>query len=274
MGIVNVTPDSFSDGGLFAAPGPAIAHAMSLLEAGAAMLDVGGESTRPRGTAYGEGAPDISVEEETRRVIPVIAGILKARPDAIVSVDTRKPEVARAGLHAGAVIVNLVTGLDPPPDLVTLLSETGAPIVLNHCRGTPSTTFTVSRFTDVVREVSEDLDAVEKRLVEAGVPLERLWRDPGFGFGKDAEENFHLLANLGRLTPPGRVLVAGASRKAFLGSLSAVPPTGRLPESLAAVVMAARLSSRNPVIVRVHDVGETARFLRVLEETVLRMDLS
>ena len=273
MGIVNVTPDSFSDGGRYLETDRAVAHALALLEEGAAILDVGGESTRPRSGTYGEGASDTPVEEELNRVIPVIRGVLAQRPEAIVSIDTRKPEVARAAVDEGARIVNLVTGLDPSPDLVSFARESGVPLILNHCRGTPSTTFAVSRFANVVADVAADLESVEGRLVSEGVSAERIWRDPGFGFGKSADENFLLLANLGKIAPPGRVLVAGASRKAFLGAASRVPPAGRLPESLAAVVMAARVSSKTPVVVRVHDVAETARFLAVIEETIERVNL-
>jgi dihydropteroate synthase len=263
MGILNVTPDSFSDGGRFADATGAVAEGVLFADLGAAVVDIGGESTRPRGKTYGQGAPSISEREEANRVLPVLSSLRRERPSVPISIDTRHTEVARAALDAGADIVNLVTGLDASADLLSLIAESGAGIVLNHCRGTPETTFEESSFSDVVSEVAGDLARARKGAIGSGIDPSRILLDPGFGFGKNADENFALLASLDRLAPPGVPLVVGASRKAFLGTVAGRPPGERLPESLAAVAIAAKLS--RPVVVRVHDVEETLRFLAVLE---------
>jgi len=269
MAILNVTPDSFSDGGLHGSTDAAVAAALRFAAAGAALLDVGGESTRPRGTAYGGGAAEVPVEEEIARVVPVVAGIRAANGSVPVSVDTRRTEVARRALEAGADVVNLVAGLDPPEGLLDLVAARGAAVVLNHMRGTPSTTFEASRFgPDVVADVASDLARARRLCLVAGIRPDRILLDPGLGFGKDAGQNFALLARLDEVAPEGTPIVLGASRKAFLGSLSGRPATGRLPESLAACAAAtARLAGRNPLLVRVHDVEETLRFLAVLRRS-------
>ena len=269
MAILNVTPDSFSDGGLHAAAADAIAAALRFVASGAVVLDVGGESTRPRGTAYGGGAGDVPVEEELARVVPVVEGIRAAAPSIAVSVDTRRTEVARRALAAGADVVNLVTGLDPPEELLDLVVETDAAIVLNHMRGVPATTFDVSQFgPDVVSDVAGDLARARRRCLAAGIRPDRILLDPGLGFGKTPAQNFALLAGLDALVPEGVPVVVGASRKAFLGSLSGRPPAERLPESLAACAAAVeKLRGRNPLLLRVHDVEETVRFLAVLQRT-------
>jgi len=265
MAILNVTPDSFSDGGRLLEPGAAVAAGLSFADAGAALLDVGGESTRPRGVAYGAGANEVPAAEELARVLPVLEGIRAARPGIPISIDTRKSEVARAALDAGADVVNLVTGLDAPDDLLALVASRGAALVLNHCRGTPATTFAESFFgPSVVREVAADLTRARRRALWAGIRPEKVLLDPGLGFGKDAAQNFALLGGLGRLAPPGTPLVVGASRKAFLGTVDARPPDDRLPESLGAVAAALRAAPDHPLLVRVHDVLETLRFLAVL----------
>lgn len=266
MAILNVTPDSFSDGGLLASASAAVEAGLAFARAGAAILDVGGESTRPRGAAYGGGAPDVPVEEEIARVVPVVEGIRAEDAEIPISVDTRKTEVARRALEAGADVVNLVTGLDPPDGLLDLVAERDAAIVLNHMRGLPSTTFEVSRFgPDVVADVAGDLARARRRCLAAGIRPDRILLDPGLGFGKTPEQNFALLARLPDLVGEGVPVVVGASRKAFLGSLSDRPPAERLPESLAACAVAAgRLGGRNPLLLRVHDVEETLRFLAVL----------
>jgi len=265
MAILNVTPDSFSDGGLHATAAAAVAAGLRFAKSGAALLDVGGESTRPRGAAYGGGAGEVPVEEELARVVPVVEGIRAANPSVPVSVDTRRTEVARRALAAGADVVNLVTGLDPPEGLLELVVERGAAIVLGHMRGVPSDTFEVSRFgPDVVAEVAGDLARARRRCLVAGVRPDRILVDPGLGFGKTPEQNFALLAGLASLAPEGTPVVVGASRKAFLG-LGGRPPAERLPESLGACAVAVeRLRGRNPLLLRVHDVEETLRFLAVL----------
>lgn len=266
MAILNVTPDSFSDGGRHLSAAVAVDAGLRFADAGAAMLDVGGESTRPRGTSYGEGAGEVTPEEELARVLPVIEGIRAANPSIPISVDTRRVEVARRALDAGADVVNLVTGLDPPDGLLDLIVERDAAIILNHMRGVPSTTFEVSRFgRDVVADVAGDLARARRRALVAGLRPDRVFLDPGLGFGKTPAQNFALLAGLALLTPEGIPIVVGASRKAFLGSLSGRPPAERLPESLAACAVAVeRLRDRNPLLLRVHDVEETLRFLAAL----------
>jgi dihydropteroate synthase len=263
MAILNVTPDSFSDGGRFGDASGAVDAALRAADAGASIVDVGGESTRPRGKTYGAGAQVVSGEEELRRVVPVIRTVHAARPSLAISVDTRKAEVARAALDEGASIVNVVSGLHVPEEMLALVSERGAGLILNHMRGTPETTFTVSRFADVVRDVGADLTAARARAIAGGVPAARIAVDPGFGFGKSPEESHALLARLSDLEPQDAPLVVGASRKGFL-DVAGVPASGRLPESLAAVALAARAAALRPVVVRVHDVAETVRFLAVL----------
>ncbi len=263
MAILNVTPDSFSDGGRFKRASEAIDEGIRAADLGATLVDVGGESTRPRGTAYGEGAEEVAEAEETRRVLPVVEALRDRRPSLPISVDTRRTEVARRALDAGADLVNVVTGLDVSDDLLALVATRGTGLVLSHCRGTPQTTFQVSRFNDVVSEVAADLAAARTRALAAGVLPATLFVDPGFGFGKSPEQNFALLGALDRLAPPGVPLVVGASRKAFLGSVSGRPPRERLPESLAAVAIVAQAAVSRPILVRVHDTQETLRFLSV-----------
>jgi dihydropteroate synthase len=267
MAILNVTPDSFSDGGLHGTTAAAVAAGLRFAEASAAILDVGGESTRPRGAAYGGGAEEVSPGEEIARVVPVVEEIRSASPGVPISVDTRRTEVARRALEAGADVVNLVIGLDPPDGLLDLVVEKDAAIVLNHMRGLPSTTFEVSRFgPDVVADVAADLARARRRCLAAGIRPDRILLDPGLGFGKTPDQNFALLGGLADLAAEGVPIVAGASRKAFLGTVSGRPAAERLPESLAAcAVSAGRLGGRNPLLLRVHDVEETLRFLAVLE---------
>ena len=264
MAILNVTPDSFSDGGRFETAAAAIEEGLRAADLGAAIVDVGGESTRPRGDAYGEGSPEVSEAEEIRRVLPVIEGLRARRPDLPLSVDTRRIGVARIALDAGADVVNVVTGLDVPDDLLALVAERGAGLVLGHCRGNPQMTFQVSRFDDVVGEVAADLAAARERALAAGAPPGSLFLDPGLGFGKNADQNFALLGALDLLASAGVPLVVGASRKAFLGKATGLPPSQRLPESLGAVAAAVPCAALRPVLVRVHDAVETLRFLGVL----------
>ncbi len=272
MAILNATPDSFSDGGRFASAEDAIRAGLMAADAGAAILDVGGESTRPRGTAYGAGATAVDEAEEARRVLPVIAGIRAADSAIPISIDTRKVEVARQALEAGADIVNVVTGLDPEPALLGLVAERRALLILNHCRGTPADTFQVSRFEDVVTEVARDLHEALSRAEAAGIDRSRVLLDPGLGFGKTPDQNFAILSRLEELTSRGQAWVFGASRKAFL-NLQGRPPNERLPESLAAVAVIAEhaRASGTPSLVRVHDVSETVRFLAVLRLGTARL---
>ena len=264
MAILNVTPDSFSDGGRFADAEAAAETGARYADLGAAIIDVGGESTRPRGSAYGVGAKEISSSEEIDRVLPVLSSLRRNLPSFPLSVDTRRVEVARAALDEGADMVNVVTGLDVSPALFELVASRGAAIVLSHCRGTPSSTFEESSFTDVVAEVAADLRAARTRALSSGLPAERIFLDPGLGFGKTPEQNFALLGALDRLAPPGVPLVIGASRKAFLGAVAGAPVSDRLPESLAAAAVCAAAARTRPILVRVHDVDATLRFLGAL----------
>jgi dihydropteroate synthase len=181
-----------------------------------------------------------------------------------ISIDTRRFEVARAALEEGADVVNVVTGLDPSDALLSAIATARAAVVLNHCRGTPQTTFEESSFTDVVAEVGADLRAAHARAISSGISEQKILVDPGLGFGKTPAQNFALLGALERLAPPEVPLVVGASRKAFLGTVAGAPVDRRLPESLAAVGLCADAARTRPVLVRVHDVDETLRFLAAL----------
>ncbi len=254
MGILNVTPDSFSDGGRFATAGDAVAHAVAMIDAGADLVDVGGESTRP-------GSESVTEAVETGRVVPVIAEVLRRRPSALISVDTSKARVADAALAAGAALVNDVSaGRDRRT--LEVAARRGAGIVLMHMRGEPRTMQRDTAYADVVAEVHEFLAARAAAAVAAGIAPDRVMLDPGIGFGKDAEGNLRLLAALPDLAALGHPVVVGASRKSFIGRVAGEPdPGSRLPGSLAAIAGAARLPR---AIVRVHDVAETIQFLTVL----------
>jgi dihydropteroate synthase len=264
MAILNVTPDSFSDGGRFASAEAAADEGARYADLGATIVDIGGESTRPKGATYGAGASEISLEGELGRVLPVISRLRSLRPSVPISVDTRRASVARAALDAGADIVNVVTGLVTSDELLSTIATARAAVILNHCRGTPQTTFEESSFTDAVAEVGADLRAARARAISSGISEQKIFLDPGLGFGKTPEQNFVLLGALDRLAPPGVPLVVGPSRKAFLGTVAGARVDDRLPESLAAVAVAARLTPRRAILVRVHDVAETLRFLGVL----------
>jgi len=245
MGIVNATPDSFSDGGLFLDAGAAIAQALRLADEGADLVDVGGESTRP-------GAAPVPDDEELGRVVPVIAA-LRARGFPLpISIDTRKAAVARAALDAGADLVNDVSGL-ADPSLARVVAEAGAPIVLMHSRGTPEDMQRRAVYGDVVQEVAAELEQALGRAAAAGIPRERTILDPGLGFAKTAEHNLVLLARLGELRALGRPILVGPSRKSFIGRIAGSPaPADRLPGTLAAVTAAVVAGAE---LVRVHDVA-------------------
>jgi len=251
MGIVNVTPDSFSDGGRFFDPSTAVAHARDLIRQGADILDIGGESTRP-------GATPVSSDEEIRRVVPVIEALAGAVP---ISIDTRKATVAAAALRAGAQIVNDVTAFADPAMFGVVL-ETGAGAVLMHMRGTPQTMAELTTYEDVMREVVDHLQTRLQLLREAGIDESRVVLDPGIGFAKRSIHNWMLLARLGELAAVGRPVLLGVSRKGFLGKIGDRPEGERLPASLACACDAV---SRNTArIFRVHDVEATRYALDVL----------
>jgi dihydropteroate synthase len=251
MGVVNVTPDSFSDGGLFLDPEAAVAHGEQLVEAGAEILDVGGESTRP-------GAEPVGVEEELRRVVPVIRGL--AGSEVRISVDTSKAAVAAAALDAGAEIVNDVTALRGDPGMAALCAERGATVVLMHMRGEPRTMQEDPRYEDVVAEVKAFLAERLETAVAAGIDEERVWLDPGIGFGKTGAHNVELLRRLGELRELGRPLVVGTSRKSFIGAVDGSPPDQRLGGTIASSLLAA---AEGADVLRVHDVTEVRQALTV-----------
>lgn len=244
MGVVNATPDSFSDGGRFLEAEAAVARALELAEEGADLVDVGGESTRP-------GAPAVPPDEEVRRVVPVIER-LRARGFPLpISVDTSKGAVARRALAAGADLVNDVTALSDP-DLARAVAEAGAPVVLMHMRGTPADMQTRAQYGDVVRDVARELEAALERAAAAGIARDRVVLDPGIGFAKTAEQSIELLARVGELRALGRPLLVGPSRKSFIGKVTGAPVTERVPGTLAAVT-ACVLGGVE--MLRVHDVG-------------------
>jgi dihydropteroate synthase len=254
MGVVNVTPDSFSDGGLYLDPGTAVSHGRELAGDGAAILDVGGESTRP-------GAEPVSADEERRRIEPVIVGLGGAAGiDAQVSVDTSKASVAAAALDAGATIVNDVTALRGDPEMAALCAERGCEVILMHMAGEPRTMQNDPHYEDVVREVREFLAARLAAAVAAGIAEEAIWLDPGIGFGKTAEHNYELLRNLGELKALGRPLVVGTSRKSFLGRTDGSAAGERLGGTIATSLAAA---ANGADVLRVHDVREMEQALKV-----------
>ncbi len=261
MGILNLTPDSFSDGGLWLDPPRAVEQGLRMLADGAEILDLGAESTRPGGGVYGEGARTVSPEEEAARLLPVLEA-LRAAPDAPISVDTRKGEVAARALAAGADLINDVTALSDP-SLGEAVAAAGCPLVLMHSRGDLATMQRGIHFQDLLGEVRAELGDAVRRAVGLRVAEEQLVLDPGIGFGKTWEQNLALIRRLDELQTLGRPLLLGASRKSFLARASArpdTPPERRLGGSLAAAAWAA---SQGAAIVRVHDVAETAQFLDI-----------
>jgi dihydropteroate synthase len=270
MGVVNITPDSFSDGGLFLSVEAAVAHGLKLIEEGADILDLGAESTRPGSRADGPDAA-VGANEEQARLLPVLEGILRARPDAVLSVDTYKAETARAALAAGAEIVNDVSGLTWDPSIAEVCAEFRAGVVLSHTRGRPEEWRSQPQLEPeallaVVHNGLADSFATAER---AGVPKDSIVLDPGYGFGKRFGENYTLLARQAELLTLGRPLLAGLSRKSFLGQTlaplfggEAAPPTAREIASLAAMT-AAILNGAS--IVRVHAVQPAVEAARVAD---------
>lgn len=254
MGVVNVTPDSFSDGGRHLDPAAAVEHGLRLAAEGADVLDVGGESTRP-------GARPVSEEEERERVVPVVRALAR-RTDVPVSVDTRHATVAAAALEAGARIVNDVTALGGDPGMGPLVARAGAGVVLMHMQGTPETMQEDPRYEDVVADVLDFLAGAVRRAVEAGVDESRIAVDPGIGFGKRLEHNLALLRHLGSFRALGRPVVLGASRKGFLGKITGRPVEDRLAGSLGVAAAAAMAGA---AMIRAHDVPETVDALRAVD---------
>lgn len=258
MAIVNVTPDSFSDGGQHASAPSAIDHALRLDAEGADILDIGGESTRP-------GAPPVPLDEELRRVIPVIAG-LSGKTRAKLSIDTRKAEVMRQAAAAGVQILNDVSALTHDPRSMTAAAETKLPVILMHAQGDPQTMQQDPTYADALLDVFDYLEARIEACVQAGIARERLIADPGIGFGKTTAHNLEILAGLALFHGLGVPLLLGASRKRFIGTLTgAADPQTRMPGSLAAALSGVLQGAQ---ILRVHDVAATRQALTIWQVTM------
>lgn len=255
MGILNVTPDSFSDGGKFSSFELACQHADEMVAQGALIIDIGGESTRP-------GAADVTVEDELARVIPLVEYVAKHH-DVWISVDTSKPEVMRQAVNAGAHLINDVRALLEPGALEAA-AQLNVPICLMHMQGAPRSMQTAPEYQDLVADVSEFLRERIQACIDAGIPRERLLIDPGFGFGKTLEHNYELLAKLERFEQFELPILIGLSRKSMIGNLLARPTSERLAGSLAGAMIAAQKGAH---IIRVHDVPETVDVLKVLQAT-------
>ncbi|MDQ3441465.1 MAG: dihydropteroate synthase [Planctomycetota bacterium] len=256
MGVLNVTPDSFSDGGRFAARDAAVAHAIEMVEAGAAMIDVGGESTRP-------GSQPVPENEQIRRVVPVIEEITRRGVDVTVSIDTTRAAVARAALDAGACLVNDISAGRDDAGMFPLVAARGTPIVLMHMRGTPATMQDNPTYDDVTRETIEFLRERIAVAEQAGVAPHRVLVDPGIGFGKTMDHNLELLRRQSELGALGRPVVIGASRKGFIGRITNEPePSRRLFGTAACVAWSV---ANGAAIVRVHDVGAMNQAVRMTE---------
>ena len=256
VGILNVTPDSFSDGGDFFDPEAAAEHAAAMLDEGADMLDVGGESTRP-------GSDPVSQEEEIRRVVPVLKRILSVRPEAVISVDTYRSGTAKAALEAGASLVNDVTALRGDPGMVSLIEEAACPVILMHMQGEPKTMQKEPNYQDVVREVRDFLAERAEYAVAAGVRLENIIVDPGIGFGKNLEHNLALLHNLDAIVDLGFPVLIGASRKSFIERITGVQEArDRVFGTVATTVLA---FEQGATFFRVHDVRANRQALAVAE---------
>jgi len=278
MGVVNVTPDSFSDGGRFLSPDTAVQHALRLLDEGADILDIGGESTRPGAPVRREESsstapdqPSVSAEEELHRVMPVLEGILHHRPTATLSVDTYKAAVARAAVDAGAEIVNDVSAFHWDSEMASTCAELKCGVVLMHTRGTPTQWRKLPYESDLISLVEHELADRLQVARERGVERSRIVLDPGFGFGKNFEENYPLLAHLEQLQRLGFPLLAGTSRKSFVGRSIGrrtghdAPPLDRLYGSLAAMVISILKGAH---IVRVHDVRPAVEAAAIADEVL------
>lgn len=253
MGVLNVTPDSFSDGGLYLDPGAAVKHALEMIEEGADLIDIGAESSRP-------GAEPVSEAEELRRLIPVVQEVCR-QVLVPVSVDTTKAAVARAAIEAGAVIVNDISACQADPSMVNVVAETGAGLVLMHMQGTPRTMQQAPRYGAVVEDVREFLRARMQAAAAAGIAAEQILLDPGIGFGKNLEHNLTLLAGLDAFQSLGRPILVGVSRKAFIGEVLGRRTDDRLMGTAAAVAAAVLRGAR---VIRVHDVKAMRDVVRMV----------
>ena len=275
MGVVNVTPDSFSDGGQFLASENAVAHALQLLDEGADIVDIGGESTRPGVPVAAEDSTrkqSVTEEEELSRVMPVIEGILKERPESVISIDTYKSGVARRAVESGAEIVNDVSALQWDSAMAKTCGDLGCGVVLMHTRGRPSEWRNLPLAADITSVVMHDLANRAQVALDSGIPRQGIVMDPGFGFGKNFDENYPLLANLERLQKLGFPLLAGTSRKSFIGRTVGSrtgggdkKPSERLYGSAAATVASILHGAH---IVRVHDVAAAVEAAAVADEVL------
>jgi dihydropteroate synthase len=256
MGVVNVTPDSFSDGGEWLDPGAAVTHGRDLVAQGAAILDIGGESTRP-------GAQPVTEAEELRRVVPVLEGLAGA--GARLSIDTSRAVVAAAAIDAGATLVNDVTALRGDPAMAALVAEHGCDVCLMHMLGEPRTMQRDPRYDDVVDHVKAFLAQRLELAVGAGISEQRVWLDPGIGFGKTIDHNLELLARLDEIVALGRPVVVGTSRKSFLGTIAGRGVRERVPGTIATNVLALERGAR---VFRVHDVAQARDALLVAAATL------
>lgn len=263
MGVLNVTPDSFADGGRYFEPQPAVERALRMVEEGADIIDVGGESSRPAGT-YGAGAHPVSTEEEIRRTAPVIEAIA-SRNDLIISVDTTKAAVARKAIASGACIVNDISAMRFDSLMPETVAQSGAAVVLMHMKGTPRTMQIKPTYGNMLREVIDFLDTRRSAALDAGIAPDRILIDPGLGFGKRNSHNFEILARLDEFHGLGCPLLVGPSRKKFLGAALELPPGERLEGTLAAVGLSVAAGAH---MLRVHDVAAAVRAVRVAEQIV------
>jgi len=257
MGVLNVTPDSFSDGGKFSNINDAIDHALFMVESGADILDIGGESSRP-------GAEPVSVDDEIDRVIPVIEAI-RRKVDIPVSIDTVKSEVAKAAIKAGADIINDVSALNNDEKIGKIAAKKNVPLILMHMRGTPMDMQINTNYTDLIKEIYDFLYVSTEKAIKIGVKPENIIIDPGIGFGKSVDGNYAVLKELNRFKELGYSLMVGVSRKSFIGKTLDVDIDQRLEGSIAAAIYAV-LNGAD--IIRVHDVHETKRALTILEKVV------
>jgi dihydropteroate synthase len=252
MGVLNVTPDSFSDGGLYLEPDAALRHAREMISAGAEIVDVGGESTRP-------GANQVSEEEELGRVLPVVERLVETT-NAFISIDTRKPSVARKAVEAGASLINDTTGEPTDYEMDAVAAETGAAIVIMHSRGTPKSMRDLTDYNDVVAQVSEWLQRRAGRLRQAGVANDSIVVDPGIGFAKSSLQSLVLLQRIDEIVKLGYPVLIGTSRKSFIGTVLDLPENQRIEGTAATIGWAI---ARGVRITRVHDVTEMARVVRM-----------
>jgi dihydropteroate synthase len=259
MGVLNVTPDSFSDGGEYMEVSRAVEHGLAMVEEGADFIDIGGESTRPRGTAYGQGAEPITLQEELRRVIPVIRALVR-QTDVPVSIDTSKSAVAREALEAGATIVNDVSGFRVDAAMPGVVAAAGASVIVMHMRGTPQTMEQQTAYGDLFGEIRDVLGVAVGKAREAGIA--QIIVDPGIGFAKALGDNLRLMAGASELRSLGCPVLVGPSRKAFIGDILGVPVDDRVEGTIGAAVAAAMFGAH---IVRVHDVRPVRRALMIAD---------